>query len=564
MDGPDSTPPHPAALLSADPDGESNGSALARVLERMPAAFCFLDTDWRIRYVNAEAERLTGHRRSHLLDRLLAEALPATAGSDFERSLRAATRSGQPVSFEATVPGCSDGWYEVRAWPGPDGLAVYCLDVSARHRAEESATRAAARTALLNRVVGDLSGALDGASALGRLARLVVPTLADACIVTVVDRLGRPRDIGSWHADPDRRAALQRYTQLRLETMPATSPVARALAAGIPVTDSAAAVLALLPHGPARDLLVELRPESVVVLPLIAESRTVGVLTLYQDPGRQATDQDLQVAHQVAAQAARAVERVHRQSQQAQLAEELQRSLLTDPPTIEGVDVVVRYVPAAEAARVGGDWYDAFLQRDGRPVVVIGDVVGHDTAAAAAMGQLRGLLRGIAHYSGAGPAEVLHGLDDAVVHMHTETLATAVVARVEPGTDGGLQLRWANAGHPPPVVVPPEGDPTLLGDGVGDLLLGVDPTARRAEWVLPLRGGETLLLYTDGLVERRDNSIDVGLDRLTEVLAELREHPLAELCDGLLARMVEEIPQDDIALVALRLHRASGELPRHG
>ena len=80
---------------------------------------------------------------------------------------------------------------------------------------------------------------------------------------------------------------------------------------------------------------------------------------------------------------------------------------------------------------MGGDWYDAFLQRDGAPVVVIGDVVGHDTEAAAAMGQLRSLLRGIAHYSGAGPAEVLRGLDEAIVGMHTDTLATALVARFE-------------------------------------------------------------------------------------------------------------------------------------
>ena len=157
----------------------------------------------------------------------------------------------------------------------------------------------------------------------------------------------------------------------------------------------------------------------------------------------------------MAAQAGRAIERVHRQSQQAQLAEALQRSLLTDPPEIADAEVVVRYVPAAEAARVGGDWYDAFLQRDGSAVVVIGDVVGHDTAAAAAMGQLRGLLRGIAHYSGAGPAEVLRGLDEAIWDMHTDTLATAAVARLEradgdagagPGCGGptpGTRRRWS-------------------------------------------------------------------------------------------------------------------------
>ena len=102
---------------------------------------------------------------------------------------------------------------------------------------------------------------------------------------------------------------------------------------------------------------------------------------------------------------------------------------------LKDATVVARYVPAAEAARVGGDWYDAFRQQDGAPVLVIGDVVGHDTAAAAAMGQLRALLRGIAHHSGAGPAEVLRGLDEAIGSMHTGALATAAVALLE-GLDG--------------------------------------------------------------------------------------------------------------------------------
>jgi serine phosphatase RsbU (regulator of sigma subunit) len=283
------------------------------------------------------------------------------------------------------------------------------------------------------------------------------------------------------------------------------------------------------------------------------------VLTLYQDPGRAVTAEDLDTAREVAAQAGRAVERVHRQSQQAQLAEGLQRSLLTDPPAIPHAAVVARYVPAAEAARVGGDWYDAFLQRDGTPVLVIGDVVGHDTAAAAAMGQMRGLLRGIAHHSGAGPREVLRGLDEAVVAMHTGTLATAAVARLERlGGAGGARLRWANAGHPPPFVVLPEGRVRALGTPIGDLLLGVDPTAERAESVVDLPPGSTVLLYTDGLVERRDSTLDAGLARLGRALAELAGSPPAELCDALLERMLPGTPQDDVALLAVTVSLTAG------
>jgi serine phosphatase RsbU (regulator of sigma subunit) len=544
--------PTPAGV--PDPSTEGEGRELVRVLETMPAAFCFLDPDWRFRYVNAHAEDLLDRHRGELLGRPVWEALPGAVGTVYEAHFRSAVSSREAVVFEAGHPEDGTGWYEVRAWPGPEGLAVYFLDVTARRQAEEAARRAGARTSLLSQVTAELSGALDGESALGRLARLVVPTLADGCIVTVVDRDGRARDVGSWHADPERRALLARYTEVRLETLPPASPVARALEVGTPLTESVASVVTMMRPGPARDLLLALGAESAVVLPLPAE-RTVGVLTLYQDAGRLTSPEDLETARQVAAQAGRAVERVHRQSEQAKLAEGLQRSLLTEPPVIEDAEIVVRYLPAAEAARVGGDWYDAFRQRDGAPVVVIGDVVGHDTAAAAAMGQLRGLLRGIAHHSGAGPAEILRGLDEAISHMHTDTMATAAVARLErdPGDSGWRRLRWANAGHPPPIVVPPGGAVTVLGEPAGDLMLGVDPAAQRQEWVTSLPPGALVLLYTDGLVERRDSTFDTGLQRLTGRLRALSGRPLAALCDALLEEMVQRTPDDDVALVAVRL-----------
>jgi PAS domain S-box-containing protein len=540
-----------------DPAVERDGDELARVLETMPAAFCFLDPGWRFRYVNARAEQLIGRPRDDLLGRSLWSELPRLVGSSFETAYRTAVATGEPVSLVAADPIHEGVWLEGRAWPGPDGLAVYLLDVTDRQRAEELARRAGARTALLTRVTAELSGALDGQSALGRLARLVVPTLADGCIVTVVDRDGRARDVGSWHADPERRALLQEYTEVRLETLPMSSPVARALETGLPITESVETVLGLMPPGPARDLLIALGSATAVVLPLTAEARTFGVLTLYQDRGRVLSEEDHLTVRQVAAQAGRAIERVHRQSEQAKLAEALQRSLLTDPPAIPDANVVVRYVPAAEAARVGGDWYDTFRQKDGAPVLVIGDVVGHDTAAAAAMGQLRGLLRGIAHYSGAGPAEVLRGLDEAMAQMHDETLATAAVARLERGHDGRwTELRWTSAGHPPPLLLAPDGSVQVLGGPLGDLMLGVDCAVKRTEVITPVEPGATVLLYTDGLVERRDSVFDTGVDRLVGHLRDLAGRPLDDLCDTLLDRMLDGTPQDDVALVAVRLDDA--------
>ncbi|MGY1601488.1 SpoIIE family protein phosphatase [Geodermatophilus sp. SYSU D00815] len=533
--------------------GRISHATLADVLEAMPAAFFLLDGEWRFRYVNTEMDRLLSRPREELIGRSIWDVYPRMVGSAFETAYRDAAATGRPVAFEAPYVGERSGWYEVRAWPGPDGLAVYFLDVTARHEAQEAARRATARLGLLARVNAEVSGALDGTSALGRLARLVVPTLTDACIVTVVDRDGRARDVGSWHADAGRRELLHRYAAVRMETLPPDSPVARALATGTQVTEPVADVLALMRPGPARDLLERLGPDRASVLPLPAADRTVGVLTLYHDPGRVLDDEDLETAREVAAQAGRAVDRVHRQSEQAKLAEALQRSLLTDPPAVPGTEVVVRYVPAAEAARVGGDWYDAFHLRDGTAAVVIGDVVGHDTAAAAAMGQLRGLLRGIAHHSGAGPREVLRGLDEAIAAMHTGTLATAAVAQLGGLTGGPVRVRWASAGHPPPFLLAPDGAIDVLGGPLGDLMLGVDPSADRAEHVLDLAPGTVLLLYTDGLIERRGRTLDTGLERLRGALAALAGRPLAELCDELLDRMLEGTPQDDVALVAVRV-----------
>jgi serine phosphatase RsbU (regulator of sigma subunit) len=251
--------------------------------------------------------------------------------------------------------------------------------------------------------------------------------------------------------------------------------------------------------------------------------------------------------------------------QQRLVAEGLQRSLLTDPPQPDHGQIVVRYLPAVQATQVGGDWYDAFIQPGGTTMLVIGDVVGHDTAAAAIMGQLRSLLRGIASYSDARPAEVLRGLDAAMESLMVSTLATAAAVRFEQTPDevdhGVTRMVWANAGHPPPLVLHPDGTVALLADARSDLLLGVDPRANRREHETTLISGSTVLLYTDGLVERRDAHLDDGLDRLVDVVTELADTNLDELVDGVLERMVQGQPDDDVALVAIRLHRQDRPRP---
>jgi serine phosphatase RsbU (regulator of sigma subunit) len=138
--------------------------------------------------------------------------------------------------------------------------------------------------------------------------------------------------------------------------------------------------------------------------------------------------------------------------------------------------------------------------------------------------------------------------------MHTGTLATAAVARLEPvGPGGGCVLRWANAGHPPPGLLHPDGAASLLLGERFDLMLGVDPDADRRESVVVVEPGATVVLYTDGLVESRGRSLDEGFELLRGHLTALAGQPLDVLCDELLDRMVRGVPQDDVALVALRL-----------
>ncbi|MCA0145661.1 SpoIIE family protein phosphatase [Blastococcus sp. LR1] len=550
-----------------DVTGEREAATLVtRVLEAMPAAFYSVDREWRFTYVNAVAERLLQRSRDDLLGRVLWDEFPDAVDSVFDEEYREAVRTGNPTSFDAYYPPPLDGWYEVRAWPSPDGLSVYFVEVTERRRVQAQVEDATRRLALLAEVSAELAGALDPLAATAHLPRLVVPALADFCIVTVVDADGRARDVGCWHADPELRPALERYTELRLDAMPPDSPASVALRTGEVIRRDGPEVREMFPDGEIREVLHQLAPREAVVIPLRGRNRVVGLLTVFYADGTPVREADLSTAQDVADRAGLALDNVRLYSAHQQLAEGLQRSLLTEPPEPDHAEIAVRYLPAAEAARVGGDWYDAFMQPGGTTMLVIGDVVGHDTEAAAAMGQLRGLLRGIATYSDAGPVEVLRGLDMSMTTLQMQTLATAAVARFEQTPDelarGLTRMRWANAGHLPPLVIHPDGSVAELAEWNGDLLLGVDPASKRRESVITLDRGSTVLLYTDGLVERRDSDLDEGIHRLREALIELAGLPLEKLLDELLERLVHGRPEDDVALVAVRLHRQDRPRPR--
>jgi PAS domain S-box-containing protein len=555
-------------LLGAGYDTTSHRQAdarVARVLEAMNAAFFALDRDWRFTYVNAEAERVLGRPREELLGGDIWELYPAAVDSDFEVNYRGAAATGEERVFEAYYPAPLDAWYEVRAWPGPDGLSVYFLDVTERRTAQARAQRSAARLAVIAEVTaltGETLTAGEGEeTALQRLAEAVVPVLGDWVIVSLSGQDGRMRDVATWHRDPAERPVVARYADLRLASIQPDAPVLRALSSGrtMTVDDVGTVVGRTLPPGEVSEVFWRLAPRTAVTLPLSARGRTLGALSIYRSADRPMADaDDVAAAQEVASRVALALDGARLYEQQRGLAEGLQRSLLTEPPAPDSAEIVVRYRPAVEAAEVGGDWYDAFVQPGGSTVLVIGDVVGHDTAAAAAMGQLRGLLRGIAYRRGIGPAQVLSDLDAAVQGLGMSTMATAAVARVEQTPEqraaGLTSLRWSNAGHPPPLLLHDDGRVEELATGRPELMLGVDPSARRTESVVTFRRGATVLLYTDGLVEGRDLPLDDGIARLRAALAELGTLPLAEFCDAVIERLRPSGLQDDIALVAIRLH----------
>jgi phosphoserine phosphatase RsbU/P len=204
---------------------------------------------------------------------------------------------------------------------------------------------------------------------------------------------------------------------------------------------------------------------------------------------------------------------------------------------------------------VGGDWYDAFQQRDGATLLVIGDVVGHNVDAAAAMGQIRSIVRAIAYDRQESPAQILGRVDELMTGLRIGTLATALVARIEQPADqaaAGLRtLRWSSAGHLPPLLLHTDGSVEVL-HSVPQILLGVESTLPRTDREVEIGPGQTLVLYTDGLVEHGRAGIDEGISRLAGLVGDLGDLGVDQLSDQLLERIVRQRSDDDIALLVVR------------
>ncbi|MFJ1512555.1 SpoIIE family protein phosphatase [Cellulosimicrobium funkei] len=296
-------------------------------------------------------------------------------------------------------------------------------------------------------------------------------------------------------------------------------------------------------------------------VPVLADDRLLGVVALAWDTVREFDDDAVKTETTIASYVAHAVERVRLLEERHRVAATLQAAMLTELPPVRGAELAATYASATRTDQVGGDWYDAVVLDDDACVLMIGDVTGHDMRAAAQMGQLRSMLRTFAWCQDEPPAVLLRLLDRANRGLALHSSATAVVVRLD-RTPQGFDLTWSNAGHPAPLVLRADGTVDTL-ESAPDLMLGVLPSTSRYDHRTRLAPGDTLLLYTDGLVERRGTSFAERLAGLRAVLGEHAGTATSALPDALVRRLVAD-QRDDVAVLALRVRHTVSRAPAPG
>ena len=552
----------------------------ARVLESMGEAFFALDRDWRFTYVNRQAERLLGRRREDLLGQDLWEEFPDALGTAFEEHYRGAVERDEPVTFEQVYEPL-DSRFDVSAWPGPDGLSVYFREIShrwmaqqererayaereqavvERERAYASAEAAAARLALLADASTRLAESLEPRQVLERLTDLVVPSLGAAVVVglvadTAASLLGPnvPGGPDAVHVVHVAHGAGERHAVIATDLAGLGLSTGDELGLGAVVRTGRVEWLPHLPRGAfeqlasddaSRAALRSLDLGSALTVPLVNRGRVLGALTVARPTG-EAVDRAL--LGDLAGRAAVALDNALLYGAERRTGITLQRSLLPgEVPVVPGLETAARYLPGAAGAFVGGDWYQGVRVGDGL-LLAMGDVMGHGMRSAARMGQLRAIVATLA-LEGHPPGRLLTRLAESVHVLLDLDLATLLLAYYDPAA---RSLTIASAGHPPPLLAPLEGPPRFLdvepGPPIGTFAVDYE------ESVVPLSAGDTLVMYTDGLVEERAESLDVGLERLRRSVEGVRLPPGAVADHVLDALGRASGADDDVALLVVSL-----------
>ncbi|MDA0185560.1 SpoIIE family protein phosphatase [Solirubrobacter phytolaccae] len=468
-----------------------------------------------------------------------------------------ALREGTSYEFDLRVnhPEQGERWLHARAsvLTNDEGATERVIgllsDVTDRRRREDS-------RAFLDTISQRFAASMDPVQTLEEVAELAVPRLADWCAVQLAKSPdGDFEQVAVAHVDPEKvRWAWE--LQARYPPDPESPTGAPAVIRSgrpelYPELDRALLEAAALDEEQIR-LVRELKMHSVMVVPLIARGRTLGAITfVWAESGRVYGARDLELAEELGRRAGLALDHARLFAREHRAAEILQRALLPGTlPDLPGYELAVRYVPSDARDHAGGDWYDAFRLPDGRIGIVIGDVGGRGLDAAATMGQLRNALRAYA-LKGAGPGAVLDDLHTLVNQSADEITFATVVYVVLDLASGACEV--ATAGHLPPFVTgqgyvdtppcPPLGFGEVDGCSSNTFTLGV---------------GQTLWLYTDGLVESRTASIDIGLDALAATATRVDDGALEAIAEHLIAAL-PPTHDDDIALLGLRRVGELGE-----
>ncbi|MFI7612090.1 SpoIIE family protein phosphatase [Nonomuraea terrae] len=386
------------------------------------------------------------------------------------------------------------------------------------------------------------------------LTNVIVPTVLDGCgIYLVPDLETRQQPLVA-----ERFVSIVRK-DLRPEPQPGTvsfpphcgfveavmtrRPVHRVFPQGEPPPD-------LAPPG-AEEWFRRVGANSVALVPVIVDGAVAAVLDAVICGDKEPiTEADVELLRRMLDHAHAHLSNAMRFQRTQRVALALQDCLLPDPPDVPGLEITARYRASASAVEIGGDWYDSFMLPDGAAILTIGDVVGHDLAAAVTMSQLRNMLRGLAMDRREPPGDILRRLNIATESLYSDGTATCVLARLK-ADDGAWELEYSVAGHPPPLLVTGDGTARFLR-GARNPLLGIGYDQPRTSAVAELPPGGTLLLYTDGLVEVPGENLARGLDRLRRHAAALARAPVGDFCDELLVRMPLSM-KDDIAMIAVRL-----------
>ncbi|HEU4811897.1 MAG TPA: SpoIIE family protein phosphatase [Nocardioides sp.] len=428
-------------------------------------------------------------------------------------------------------------------------LADSCAQALERIEAQSVAAQQTARLVFLADASTELASSLDYQSTLAKVARLAVPSLADWCAIDVVDD-GRLRRLAVEHVDPAKVQLAQDLAE-RYPTDPDASTgawhVMRTGESELYAVITDEMILAGAKDEEHLRIMRDLHLRSALTVPLVARGRVLGVITwVSAESERTYTADDLALAEDLAKRAAIAIDNSELHSETLAAAIELQHSVLPQVmPTVEGWDVAHHYSPSGRT-EVGGDFYDAIPLADGRMVVFVGDVMGRGVTAAAAMAQMRSAVRAYAAVDPT-PAVVMRKLDLMFTQYPSDQLVTLVYLVVDPTRD---EIVVSNAGHPPPVLLRADGATEQLPLAEG-CPLGVVPQ-KRTQLRVPFRAGDTVLAFTDGLIERRDEDIDQGQARILRELASLAQPVLAAGLTEIVTRLHDTLRDDDIAALAAR------------